>query len=740
MPDPGYCLVVAFRNGHPMRISRRKSYWAIGLALSVAVMAWGVAAIGMFERIEWASFDQRMRLFRSKVPLHPDVAILMIDEASLQAMDPLVGRYPWPRSVYADLLDYLALGGAKAVVFDVLFTETQKEPMHNAQGLGISDQRLIEATADSGIAYHAAQIFLEEVTDSNRQLLSPPLPEDFGQRFAVPNTSGIRQTGNNNYSLPFNGLYQTSKGIGTVGLDVDRDGIFRHIRLFQTYRGEVYPTLSMAPLLSLLQPQSIAVRNGVLHFGGTSVPLTDDQTYLVNMVGDVHPYSISGVFASIERMQAGDFAHLKVPPDTFKGKIVFIGASAAGLSDIKTTAVSSKTPGVVIHASAVSNILSGDFLKTVSDWVTAAIVLLFSFLTVGAVLYFGRLRSQLLVPLGLGIVYVGWSYWRFSVNHVYALVPPVASVILALLASFTYRAFTEGRDRRRVRTMLSQYVSPAMLSSVVDRYEDQLKAEIGTRERLSILFSDIRGFTSISEQLSAEQVVDLLNTHFSVMAEVIFSHAGTLDKFIGDALMAFWGAPIRTTDHADRAVRTAIEMQRRMAEVNHQLEAKHYPPIRIGVGIDTGDVVLGNIGSERKLDYTVIGDHVNLASRLEGLTAKYSCDIVISESTKQALADDLPCAMVDLVRVKGRQHPLRIYWPLALATDSASVLSSARDMAQLTEQAFAAYLRRDWEQAIAAYQQLPDIPLKGTFIARCEAYSQQPPADEWDGVFVMTSK
>ena len=723
-----------------MLLNRRKLRWAAGLSLATVAIVWAFSAMGMFTRLEWAGFDQRMHLFRGHARLDPRIAVVLIDEPSLQAMDPLVGRYPWPRSVYADLIDYLALGGARAVVFDILFTETEKEGAARGQGMSPDDRRLVQASRDSGIAYHSMQIVREDANDNNRSQLSQPMPPLFRRRFALPNAGGFPERGNNSYSLPFNGLYQASKGVGTVGLDADTDGIYRRARLFQIYRGAVYPSLGVVPLLAMLHPQAVTEHDGTLHLGTLSIPLDRHGCYLVNMAGAIHPYSISGIFASIEALRGGDVQHLLIPPDTFKNKIVFIGASAAGLEDIKATAVANRTPGVFIHASIAGNILSGNFLHTVPAGAKWLIVWLLAASTLAAILLSNRLAWQLLVPLSIAACYAGWCYWQFALDRVYPLVAPEAAVMVGLLAAFTYLAFTEGRDRRRVRAMLSQYVSPAMLSQVLDRYQEQLRAEVGVRVNVSILFSDVRAFTSISERLSAEQVVDLLNTHFSVMSEIIFEHQGTLDKYIGDAIMAFWGAPIPVADHADRAVAAAMRMQRQLALVNRRLTEKEYPVINIGIGVNTGEVVLGNIGSVRKLDYTVIGDNVNLASRLEGLTSKYGCPVIISEVTYHELGTDVPCAPVDLVRVKGRQRPLRIYWPLALPDDDAATVAQARVMAQSVTDAFERYLHHDWERARGLYEALGDVPLAEVFKSRCIEYIKQPPPADWDGVFTLTSK
>jgi adenylate cyclase len=240
-------------------------------------------------------------------------------------------------------------------------------------------------------------------------------------------------------------------------------------------------------------------------------------------------------------------------------------------------------------------------------------------------------------------------------------VTPIAAVVLPFLVSFVYLSLTEGREKRKIRRMLGQYVSPQMLSQIVDKHEDLARAEVGSREYVSVLFSDIRGFTSISENEPPERIVPMLNQYFSLWSDAIFSQEGTIDKFVGDAVMALWGAPLRTQTHPEQAVRAALKMRETLPALNTKLGSEGYPEIKIGVGIHTGYAILGNIGSERKLDFTVIGDTVNLASRLEGLTKQYSCDILISETTLEHVKDLFECQYIDEVRVKGKEQPVRIF-------------------------------------------------------------------------------
>jgi adenylate cyclase len=709
------------------------------IALVMAVVVIALKSTGALQRLEWISYDHRVSVLRDDTAPPEDIAVILIDEASLQAMNPLFGRFPWPRSVYADLMEFLAFGDPRAVVFDILFTENERDAPQST-GLSVHDQRLIQATREYGFAYHAAQIIHEQQADAFAADLDRPLPGDFIEHFAVDGARGFGRSANNSYTLPIDGLYQAARGIGVAGLSPDDDGIYRRARLFRDYQGDLFPALSVTALLPELAPRGLRRHSDHLSLGTHRVPMDGEQHYLINYYDNIDAYSISGIFSSLQKIRAGEVEDLIVRPGEFKDKIVFIGASAVGLEDLKATPVASATPGVFIHATVAGNILARDFLHVVSPGVTHAIIVLFSLLTGSGVALISRTLLQLLLPVLLGGAYAAWTYWQFQHNTVYDLSAPLLAIALTWLGTAIYGVVTEGRDKRRIRQMFSQYVSPAILNELMDKHVGELKPGAGQSTHATVLFSDVRGFTSISERIDAEKVVDMLNIHFDAMTDVIFKYHGTLDKFIGDALMAFWGAPIKRPDHATQAVTAAVEMTRRLSDVNKALLSRDYPAIQIGIGINTGNVVLGNLGSVKKLDYTVIGDNVNLASRLEGLTSKYAQPVVISESTYVELDADIPCAVVDRVRVKGKEAPLTIYTPLAIPTDTPQRLDKAHAFADLVEEAFNHYLNRDWQRALAAYSSLPDCGIKPLFMSRCRELLQEAPGAEWDGTTTLTTK
>lgn len=323
----------------------------------------------------------------------------------------------------------------------------------------------------------------------------------------------------------------------------------------------------------------------------------------------------------------------------------------------------------------------------------------------------------------------------FSLDYATITVAPLIAGISAWILSYTYLLSTEEREKNKIRKMFSQYVSPAALNVMVDHYDEYTAAGMGTKETVTVLFSDVRGFTTLSEQLKAEQVVEILNHYFTQMTVAIHQHKGTIDKFIGDAIMAIWGAPIKSSTHALDAVQASIEMMEKLTQFNIWLTEKEYAPINIGVGINTGDVVLGSIGSEQKADYTVIGDNVNLTSRLESLTKFYGCNILISQTTQEAIKSHLQCQLVDIVKVKGKQQAIKIYTPLYQQP-----LADANQFVEQSEIAFQHYLNRDWQRAITAFSRLPVDNIQKLLVQRCKAYQTTPPSDDWDGSVKLSHK
>ncbi|MCX8076725.1 MAG: adenylate/guanylate cyclase domain-containing protein [Aquificaceae bacterium] len=701
------------------------------LWLASFVLATFLKLAGALKPFEDMMYDYRMKWAFSNTEAPREVAVLLIDEASLKTLDTIVGRWPWPRSIHGEILEFLSIGGARAVVYDVLFTERSTPE---------EDLALVEKTKENGRVFHAVHLFIDVEDEKNKNLLNRPLPEDFVKRYALKEIYLKKPYITNNYALPYRELYQSTKGIGVVEFAPDPDGTYRRTPLFRVYAGKAYPSMSLSVFIDA-NGSVRAIEEGnrlnlYLPEGKLSVPYYDGY-YAVKMYGKFDAYSVSGVIHSMRQIKMGNFKDLLINPEEFRDKVVFVGASAVGVEDLKKTPMSPTTPGVFLHASIYSNLIKKDFLIFAQDWVQYLTSGVLSLLVVKFMLLRRGLPLRVFLSVFLLVIYFVVCFTAFKFNLVLDLTYPSSAGLLGFFMGLFYVGLSEEREKRRIRNTLGRYVSSAVLADVLSKGEEVLLAEKGVEVELTIMFSDIRGFTDISETLTPERVVDMLNTYFDQVVDLIFESGGTVDKFIGDAILAFWGAPIRYRDHRVRAVSTAIKMLKTLESVNKKLSEKGLPPIKVGFGINTDRVVLGNIGSKKRLDYTVIGDGVNLASRLEGLTKFYGVDIVLSENTAKGLGESFVLRKLDMVRVKGKKEAVSIYQAMEDTEEN-------RKLAQLCNQAFEEYLKRNWDGATELYKAVlelrPEDKTAKLFVERCNFYKENPPPKDWDGVWTFKEK
>jgi adenylate cyclase len=633
----------------------------IVLSLLIALLMFGVTLFlqknGLLEKPEYLLFDIQTRLLRSDKKMDFKLKVILVDEASLKSMADIAGRWPWPRAIWADLLDFLSMGGAKAVLFDIVFLERQDEA---------NDAALIEATRSAQNVYHSMIISREEEDVETGAALNKPMPADYAARFSLSNVSGMMQmrpgTEYNDYSLPIAGLAEASRGMSVVEFTPDSDGVYRRTRPLREYGGRYFPVLGIASRIERDEPSSFD--DGVLTINDRKIPLDDNGNCIINMYDPkkVETYSMSGIFASLQKIRAGDVEALMVNPETFRDSVVFVGASAVGTADLKPTPMAPGVPGVMLHAFLADNYLKNEFMSPPDKRVTILSVFIGAFLTAWAVMFNKRLTVRALFPMLLLGLYTGFAVYSFKANAQVELAPFLFSTLSTAFLCFGYLTFTEAAEKRRVSQLFTQYVSKDVLHEVLHNYKEYLKSSAGQKVELTVLFSDIRGFTTMSETTPPEKIVEMLNIHFSVMADIILKHNGTIDKYIGDAIMAFWGAPVPTKDHAERAVQAAVEMLEGLKEVNRTLKERGFEhEVKIGIGINTGVATIGNIGSEQKKNYTVVGDTVNLSSRLESITKEYKTPLIFSEYTYKKVKDRFDCKLLGNVKVKGREQPVDIY-------------------------------------------------------------------------------
>lgn len=632
------------------------------ISLVVALLMLVITAVAykqnLFVEAELYLYDAQTNLLRANKVASPSVKIILVDEASLKAMSNKLGRWPWPRAIWGDLLDYLTMGGARAVLFDILFIEQDIANKEN-------DKSLHAATKESKITYHSMLIRHEEADDITVEK-GATLPDDFINRFALKNltiaAANKTAVANNDFSLPIARLSDVSKGIAVVEFKPDSDGVFRRSKPLREYQGKYFPVLGLAPFID--SNSSINIRDNAIIINDRIIPLDEHGNSLINMYGidKIETYSISGVFKTLQQLRKGDDADLFLSPEIFKDSIVYIGASAIGAADLKAIPIHPNAPGVLLHAFQASNYLLNDFISPPNKKLTYLSIFLGVFLTSWAVMFSPRLLIRISVPLSILALYVAYALLSFNANVQVEMVPFIFATALTGFVSYAYLTFTEGVERSKVSHLFAQYVSQDVLDEVMNNYQEYLKSSAGQKVEISVLFSDIRGFTTMSENTEPEKIVEMLNIHFTVMADIILKHHGTIDKYIGDAVMAFWGAPLKTESHAEQAVLAGLEMLEGLKEVNKILKERGFEhEIRIGIGINTGMATIGNIGSIKKMNYTVVGDAVNLSSRLESITKEHKTPLLFSEYTYHKIKDKISCKFIGNVTVKGRERSVDIY-------------------------------------------------------------------------------
>ncbi|MDH4285208.1 MAG: adenylate/guanylate cyclase domain-containing protein, partial [Gallionellaceae bacterium] len=540
-------------------------------------------------------------------------------------------------------------------------------------------------------------------------------------------------------------LQQSAASGGHFNPLVGLDGVVRRVPMVMEYDGAYYESLSLALVRTLLGDAKLApgyatgksdTYSGLEWFdivterGSLRIPVDQDVSALV-------PYHGRGSFRYIS---VADVLHDRIPQGELTNKIVLIGTSAPGLMDMRSTPVAAVFPGVEIHANMVAGILNQNLKQRPPYVLGAEVALLFvAGVALSLVLpLLTPLKAALLAFAALAAMIAG----NVAVWHFAGLALPLAGCVALLLLLFAlnmfYGYFFEARTKRQITSLFGQYV-PAELVDEMSKNPEQVSMEGESRE-MTILFSDVRGFTTISEKLDAKELTLLMNEFLTPLSRVIYKHRGTIDKYMGDCIMAFWGAPLPDSEHAKHAILAGIEMQQRLHELQSVFKERGWPEIHIGVGINTGRVSVGNMGSEVRVAYTVMGDAVNLASRLEGITKQYGAGIIVGENTRN-ITEDFIYRELDMVRVKGKDKPVAIYEPLGLKSQ---VGKDALEELKLFHQVLKLYRKQDWDQAELQLYNLqrmaPECLLYKVYAERIAYFRNSPPGADWDGVFVFQTK
>lgn len=722
----------------------------LGLALSGLVLGLALYGVPFLHLIELKATDA---LFLARGPLPPAPGRVVVVTVGERSLDEL-GRWPWPRTRVAELVRAAAGAGAAAIGLDMGFFEPDRR--FSAQALkAVMDSaragRLLSPAEVVGrfhpdvvlaraIAEQRDKVVLGYFFHFDRQGVRHLKPEQIKarlhtlDRFAYP---AVRFVGKGAQKAPLLTaiapepiqpvIMEAADAAGYFNVLPDSDGVTRRLPLLIKCGEGLFPALTVAVLARLLKaplPVVTVHRDGMhgLNIGGRYIPTDPKGRMWINLRGGP---------GSVARVEAADLMAGRAPPGALAGKAVLIGVTATGLFDVKSTVFAPVHPGVEVQAQAIDNMLRGDFLRRPS-W--AALLALCAILGLGLG---GAMAMGLMRPLAGGALVlalaVAWTvavYRFFLDGYVVQLVHPLLSLAAAAGGALLWRNLTTEREKRFIRQTFAHYLHPQVINELLKKPGRVTLA--GQKRELTVLFCDIRGFTALAGQMDPELVAAQLNIHLERMTQAVFGQHGVLDKFIGDAVMAFFGAPAARRDHAALACRAALDMVASLPALDETWRRMGAPSLRVGVGINTGEVVVGNLGSRLRLDYTVVGDAVNLASRLEGATRRYQpgVDIIVSSATVRAAGPGFFFRPLDLTHLRGKSRYMLIHQLLG-ADDG----SGPPDILEPWSRAFSAYLARDFALAGRMFEDLAgrfaDEPAAHLAEA-CRKYAAQPPPPEWE--------
>lgn len=704
----------------------------------------------MMERFDNLGYDlQLMTYLVTKKPQpSPIVAIIDIDDKSLAAE----GQWPWPRRKMAELVDALKAQGAAVIAFDTLFPEKQNNALDQLIDT-LTEHQVMSETLKNELGQYMPLfdddvVFAKSLSETNAVLgisftprkstqnkLPPPmvtLPSEGADALAITSAPG--------YISNYTPLEEAAKQAGFINIIPDKDGIIRHVPILISYEHQVYPSLALQAVIQFLggRPELIApmyadkkMLEGV-RLGSTLIPTDATGQSLIPFIGKSYTFPY---------YSATDVLNGKLPKEALMGKILFVGTSATGLGDLKATSIQNPFPGVEIQATVASGILNDEFSYRPA-WTYGANVTLTFFLGLIAAFLFPRLGPKTLgvtmLVLPTGLLFANNWLWIHT-GYILSFLVPVALVVAIAIFNVLYGYLFESRRREHLKTMFGQYV-PAKHIDEMLKSENKNFGLRGEDRDMSVLFADIRSFTTISEGLSATRLVELLNTFFTPMTEIIFSNQGTIDKYVGDLIMAFWGAPLQDADHAKHAIRSALMMLKKVDAMQPLLREHGWPAIHIGIGINSGLMSVGDMGSQYRRNYTVLGDAVNLASRVESLTKFYGVNLIVTESTRKNQTDFI-FRHLDKVKVKGKNEGVVIYEVIGFASDATQ--ANLDELAQYHE-AVNAYTQQQWDTAETIFKSLqqttPERILYQHYLDRIHTYRTTPPPNDWDGVYTHTSK
>lgn len=718
----------------PMNKKFIKSLFGILFAVVAVVLTTLLFQLEFFQSLERKAYDGVLRV-RGERPHTNNVVIVRIDEYTIKELD-----YPIPREKFGTLLAILAQSGAVAVGVDEIFPTVKQDSVSLYQN---SQFLLFHNYANN--VYHAIGPFIpgnvspgevRAIDKEAYQILHQHSIPIHGTKFPFPRATYIDER-------PFDSLANLAAGVGHILLHPDTiDGVIRSVPFFVEYAGDYYPTFGAALAFAAAQIDLNtitveATETGLLvRAGQLEIPLQPSGDLQIDYAGPNDIYKQISLQEVLDAFVKQDAAALSI----FKNAIVIIGPTARSIGDHNATPLADISPNCFVHANVYDQIMMGKYITRASSTAQWTVLLIMALIvTIAAIL----LKLRWSAPIGILLIagYVGFAYSTFVENgEMYYLVEPLFALFFCYASAMSYNAATEGRQKSQIKGMFEKYVDRSVVQQLID---NPALLKLGGEEReVTTMFADIEGFTAMAEKMGPQNTVAMLNSYLTEMTNVILEEYGTIDKYIGDSIMAFWGAPLADKDHAYHACSSALNMQRKLLALHTKWIHFGRPVVNQRIGVNTGKAVVGNMGAEERLNYTAVGDAVNLASRLEGVNKEYGTRLLMSDNTYRQVHDRILSREMDLVVVVGKTEPVRIYELIGHADEAQT--DATKHFLEFYHNGLESYKKRAWKSAIDQFQQALSIRrddiVSNLYIQRATLFIDSPPPDDWNGVFVMMKK
>lgn len=768
--------------------NKDKVVFSLFFIIILASIIFTLFFFNIFEVFESKILDFRFLFFNQNKTPSKEVVFIDIDEQSLQEISPKFGTWPWPRGgvISLKIIDYIMEGNPSSFLFDILMTEYY--PKLPTETFSVEDAVLLDASIYYPNVSHA--VFFQEVIEEETPTANRGLPMSTDYNFMVEvddSESKIKFQKFNDYLIPFDPLYFNANSLHSVNHKEDIDGISRKSMILVKYKDKYYPSLVLKGLIFKLGITKIKITNTSLIMTSSDgkeykIDTNENGEYQMNFYKQTTQfvsYPASAIIASNDLIREGK--EPLIYPDEFQDKIVIIGASAIGLHDIKATPLG-KIAGPYLHITTISNILENHYLTRASTLVTILSILLSICLIVLSTTFLQSRYIKNIIGLTWIILQIAVTMIVFKrLGLILELATTLTASIFSYFGSLIFLSLTEEKDKRFLKETFGSYLAPELID---DMFNNKTMPELGGESReVTAYFTDIQGFSTFSEKLTAVQLVELLNEYLSAMTDILLEHRGTLDKYEGDAIIAFVGAPMTVPDHAFKACQISIGMQNKLLELREKWvkekqsedepnrNVKTFPPeewvpgakwpkivhdMKMRIGINTGEIVVGNMGSATRMNYTMMGDSVNLAARLEAAAKQYGIYTQISEFTleneftnesgeKKKVRDLVEYRYIDKIVVVGKSEPVKVYEVVAT---KGGLTPKEQELFKIFDEGMKNYLSQNWDKAAELFQKslkIERVPEGITtpsevYINRCKHFKANPPKPGWDGRWVLTSK